>query len=296
MFRAATPTDLEAATALLVANEEHSTGRPSRLGVADVKAWTNRVDFERDSWAFEEDGRMLAFAWHEPHGEVSFGVGVVHPDARGRGLGTELVERVTRRAIDEGAKRLHYSTLAADEGAPALLTGRGFHEVRRFYEMGIELDGAPPEPVLPDGLALETFREEDARAFHQALDEAFRDHWEHRSVPFEEWWERHTTKPDHDPSLWFLVRDGDAIAAASRNEPNRNGGGWVDALAVRRPWRGKGVAKALLLHTFGEFHRRGVNRVSLGVDAQNPTGATKLYESVGMKPELEMVTFEKALA
>jgi ribosomal protein S18 acetylase RimI-like enzyme len=80
-----------------------------------------------------------------------------------------------------------------------------------------------------------------------------------------------------------------------RNYPNRNGGGWVDALGVRRAYRGRGLAKALLYRTFGEFHARGVNRISLGVDAQNPTGATKLYESVGMRPELELVTFEKAL-
>jgi ribosomal protein S18 acetylase RimI-like enzyme len=50
------------------------------------------------------------------------------------------------------------------------------------------------------------------------------------------------------------------------------------------------------LHTFAEFQRRGVNRISLGVDTQNPTGATKLYESVGMQVELEDTVFEKALA
>jgi ribosomal protein S18 acetylase RimI-like enzyme len=67
----------------------------------------------------------------------------------------------------------------------------------------------------------------------------------------------------------------------------------VAAIGVRRPWRGRGLGRALLLHTFGEFHRRGVNRISLGVDTENPTGATKLYESVGMHVELEDVVFEK---
>ena len=68
------------------------------------------------------------------------------------------------------------------------------------------------------------------------------------------------------------------------------------ALGVRRPWRGRGVGRALLLHTFGEFHRRGVDRVSLGVDAENPTGATRLYESVGMNTVLEQSVYEKSLA
>jgi mycothiol synthase len=79
-----------------------------------------------------------------------------------------------------------------------------------------------------------------------------------------------------------------------RNEPNRREGGMVAAIGVRRPWRGRGLGRALLLHTFGEFRRRGVNRITLGVDSENPTGATKLYESVGMRVELEDAVFEKA--
>jgi ribosomal protein S18 acetylase RimI-like enzyme len=70
----------------------------------------------------------------------------------------------------------------------------------------------------------------------------------------------------------------------------------VGALGVRRPWRGRGLGRALLLRTFAEFRRRGVTRVTLGVDAENPTGATRLYESVGMDVELEAVVYEKTLA
>ena len=101
--------------------------------------------------------------------------------------------------------------------------------------------------------------------------------------------------PDYDPTLWFVIRDGDDLAAVVRNEANRNGGGYVAAIGVRRPWRGQGLGRALLLHTFGEFRRRGVNRITLGVDTENPTGATKLYESVGMEVEIEQTVFEKAL-
>ena len=51
------------------------------------------------------------------------------------------------------------------------------------------------------------------------------DHWEYQPTPFEEWWERQIAQPDHDPSLWFLVRSGDEVAAATRNDPERSGGG-----------------------------------------------------------------------
>jgi mycothiol synthase len=296
MLRPITLAELETAAELLALDEEHALGRPSRIGVADLRAWLSGSELDKDTWLVEEDGRFVALGWHEANGEVSFAVGVVHPEARGRGFGGRLVDQAAARAREAGAERLHYAAFAADAAAPALLEGHGFHEVRRFYEMGIALEGPPAAPSLPAGLVLDTFRVEEAEAFHAALDEAFQDHWEHHSRPWEEWWAKHRKVPDFDPTLWFVVRDGDEIAAAARNDANRNGGGWVGALGVRRPWRGKGLGKALLLHIFGEFHRRGIGRVSLGVDAENPTGATRLYESAGMTVEIEQVVYEKALA
>jgi mycothiol synthase len=287
--------DIEPLATLLAVDEKHTLGRPSKLTPSDVRAWLSEVDLANHTWLTEEDGSPIAAGWIWRRGELANGIGVVHPNVRGRGLGSWLVESAVRRASESGAERLQYDVIEGDKGGPALLTTLGFREVRRFYEMAVELEGPPPAPIVPDGMALETFREEDARPFFDALDEAFQDHWEHHPRPFDEWWESKRTQPDYDPTLWFVVREGDEIVATARNYPNRNGGGWVDALGVRRAYRGRGLAKALLYRTFGEFHARGVNRISLGVDAQNPTGATKLYESVGMQPELEMVTFEKGL-
>jgi ribosomal protein S18 acetylase RimI-like enzyme len=83
--------------------------------------------------------------------------------------------------------------------------------------------------------------------------------------------------------------------AIARNE-QRASGGYVGSLGVRRAWRGRGYGRALLLHSFREFRRRGMTRATLGVDAANPTGATHLYESVGMHVDLEAVVWEKSLA
>jgi len=161
--------------------------------------------------------------------------------------------------------------------------------------MAIVLEDVPPEPVLPPGLTIDVMQVGEERAFHHALDDAFQDHWEHHTMPFEQWWQERSSAPDYDRTLWFVVRDGGELAAAVRNVANRNGGGLVAALGVRRPWRQRGLGRALLLHTFGEFYRRGIELVSLGVDAENPTGATKLYESVGMITELERLVYERAL-
>ncbi|HXH98533.1 MAG TPA: GNAT family N-acetyltransferase [Gaiellaceae bacterium] len=288
--------DLTAIAAFLADDEERLLGRPSRTSVEDVRAWTSGVDLAHDSWLYANGDRAIrALGWVQPFDEVGVAVGVVHADARGRGLGSELVARAEARLSELSVARIQQIAFAADAAAAPLLLGCGYREVRRFWDMTIELDGPPALPRLPEGMRIEPFSTTEARAFHDALDEAFRDHWEHHSEPFEEWWERRERAPDFDPTLWFVVRDGDDIAAAVRNDPHRAGGGWVAALGVRRPWRGRGLGKALLLHSFGEFHRRGVHRVSLGVDADNPTGATKLYEDVGMEVELEQVFYEKEL-
>jgi mycothiol synthase len=294
--RALTPDDLGHAVELLRADEEQLVGRPARIGLADLREWLSRVDLEGDTWLFEEDGSLAAFGWGETQGAQGWAAGVVHPDSKRQGLGALLLDCSERRLPELGAKRVHQFSYAADRGAAALFVARGYREVRRFYEMAIELDGPPDAAELPSGFTIESFDESRARKFHGALDESFQDHWEHHSVPFEAWWEQKRSVPDYDPSLWFVIRADTELAAAVRNEPNRRDGGMVAALGVRRPWRGRGLGRALLLHTFGEFHRRGVTRITLGVDSENPTGATKLYESVGMQVELEQVIFERALA
>jgi mycothiol synthase len=289
-MRAATEADLEEMTALLAADEALLLGRPSRIGVADLRQWLALCDLATGSWLAEDGEGIAALGWASMWGEAASAIGVVHPRAKERGLGARILDRSEEWAAPR-APRIQQLGMAADEAATRLFTARGYAEMRRFYGMAIELT-APPE--VPDG-PIEEFAQADARAFHDALDEAFRDHWEHHPRSFEQWWDLHSAAPDFDPSLWFLIRDGDEIAAVVRNEPNRNGGGYVGAIGVRRPWRGRGYAKALLLRTLREFWDRGVTRVTLGVDAESPTGATHLYERVGMHVEDEQIVFEKTL-
>jgi mycothiol synthase len=294
--RPATLDDAAVVAALLAEDETALNGHPSRLAAGDVASWWLGVDLEQDSYLLEEDGSLVALGWFDFHDPLGIHVGATAQGAKGRGLGGRVVDLGESRAAAVGAARVHTFALAPDRAAAELFLDRGYHEVRRFYDMAMELTGQLPEPVLPDGLTLEAFDPAGARAFADALNEAFEDHWEHHPTAFEEWWEMRSKAPDFDPTIWFLIRDGDEIAATIRNEPERNGGGYVGAIGVRRPWRGRGLAKALLLHSFREFQRRGKTRVTLGVDAQSPTGATKLYDRIGMHIEMEAIVFEKALA
>ena len=289
--RPITEADLDALLQLLREEEEHVFGRPSRIGASDLREWTSRTNLAVNSWLFEEDGELCAAGWLDTADDLGAAIGVVHPRRKGTGLGPQLIERSEAAARAAGAVRMHQFAFGADAAAAELMAAHGYADVRHFFTMAIE-QAEPPPPV---DLPVEPVNESDVEAFHAALDESFQDHWEHHSTPFDEWWGRHASNPNLDLSLWFLIRDGDEVAAVARNEANRNGGGYIGALGVRRPWRGQGYAKALLLHSFREFYERGQPRVTLGVDAANPTGATHLYERVGMHVEEENVVWEKAL-
>lgn len=295
-IRPITDADADVVAQLAAEDEAAIFGRTSRLGAVDVRGWLSRVVLATDSWLYDEGNGLVAVSWFEHIDDLGFFVGIVGQGAKGRGLGRQIVENGEQRARERGAARVQTFALEPDTAAENLFTRHGFTLVRRFYEMAVHLEAEPTVPALPDGFTLTSFRTDDALPFYEALDAAFQDHWEHHSIGFERWWEEKQGAHDFDPTLWFLVRAGDEVAAVIRNDPERNGGGYVGALGVARPWRGKGLGRALLLRTFAEFFSRGVPRITLGVDAESPTGATKLYESVGMTIENAAVVYEKTLA
>ena len=292
--RACTAEDLGTVLALARADEERITGRPSRLVEGDVRDWWQSVDLATNSWLLTspETQEVLAAAWLDV---PDAGLGVTFPIATRHDLVPVLVDLVERRAAELGVARLQTVVLVPDRPAEQLLADLGYADVRRFFEMAIELDGPPSATPLPDGFTLDVATPEDGRAFHAAINEAFEDHWENHPLPFDEWWPLRTGDPEFDIAWWFLVRRGGEPVAAMRNVPGRNGGVYVATLGVRRAWRGLGLAKALLRHTFARSYEAGYRRVTLGVDASSPTGATALYRSVGMATELESAVFEKRL-
>ena len=141
----------------------------------------------------------------------------------------------------------------------------------------------PPAPAWPAGIRVRTFRPgEDDRAMYEAQEEAFSDHWGHVTASFDDWMRR-TRRHDFDAGLWLLALDGDRVVATSTNSIIPENLGWVSGLGVVPSHRRRGIARAILLQALGDFWRRGLRSVALGVDADSLTGATRLYESVGMR-------------
>jgi mycothiol synthase len=296
-FRRPRKDDLAKAAAVFGAEEQAVRGRVT-YGVEELSDWWRLYDLDEGSWLVENgDGEPIGFAGLLPRGdEFNAWIGV-DPRYNGCGISTELIARVEQCVRERGGERLMAGTLSENERARALLEGLGFREIRRFYRMQIDFDGAPPDsPRSVDGICIATFRSEDARSFHTAMNEAFQDDWGFVAMPFDDWKAFRLEADDADTSLWFIAWGDAEIAGVIRCDKRKFGGGFVGALGVRSPWRGRGIGTALLQHAFVEYYRRGMTHVSLGVDAENPSGATRVYERAGMRVVTEDVLFEKALA
>jgi GNAT superfamily N-acetyltransferase len=237
--------------------------------------------------------------------------GCVQKGYEGRGIGSHLLawgegraRQAIKRCPDDARVSMYVQASQSHKPTINLLNRAGLTPIRYSWFMMRELADRVTQPAWPDGLKLTTYQEYcDLEAILNAADEAFEDHWGHvdrsgdpeRIERF-----RHSIEsdPDFDPSIWYLVLDGDEIAGVAlcnpRLGPDRETG-IVDVLGVRRHWRRKGLGLALLNHTFAEFLQRGYKRVGLGVDSQNLSGATRLYKKAGMEITSELVMYEKEL-
>jgi mycothiol synthase len=259
----------------------------------------------RDTYVAETDtGRIVGFEeFNNGHAHAILHTdGYVHPDYKGRGIGTSLLRAIEGRALEEMALAepdvrvsLRSTIDNRDPTSHDLHRDEGYLPLRYHWRMEIVLAGPPLEPSFPEGIELRPFiKGEHDIAVWQAQNEAFRDHWGSHDQTLDEWKRSRFDDPEFNPSLWAIAWDGDEVAGFSLNR-YRMGIGWIRTLGVRRPWRKRGLGEALLYHSFAEFYRRGTKIIGLGVDAQNPTGATRLYQKAGMYPASEFVTYEKEL-
>ena len=149
--------------------------------------------------------------------------------------------------------------------------------------MQIDLGGPVDPGPAPDGIEIDGIDPaNDLPAVHAIIAAAFLDDPGDHPEPFDRWLEEQTSSPSYDPTLWLLALDrgvpiGALVARAGDD------GGWVDWLAVLASHRGRGIGAALLRRSFSSFAALGLRRVLLNVDAENVTGATAVYERVGMR-------------
>jgi ribosomal protein S18 acetylase RimI-like enzyme len=316
-FRPPTWEDLPAAVKLMNDFSEQYLGyRGFTENAIDTEWKTPKFNPETDiRMVFTPEGEMVGYIEVWTVGETPAHPWVwarVHPDYEGRGIGSYLMkwgEERARKALDLCPEdvRVAYraGTVTTIEAPKALYNSYGMQLIRHSFRMKIDFNGQVPEPNWADGITVQSASktDKDIETITRVDMEAFKDHFGYIEQPFEvelEWWKNWLGNDEQlaDSSLWFLAMDGDqavglALCAVYDSEDRELG--HVNSLGVLRSHRKRGIGLALLRHAFGEYYRRGYKGATLGVDAENLTGALRLYEKAGMSVHRQFDLYEKEL-
>jgi ribosomal protein S18 acetylase RimI-like enzyme len=216
-----------------------------------------------------------------------------HPAHRAGSLDAWLVDWSLRRAqkmVDQAGAAMDVRAYAIPgEARVAVLEDRGFSRRRVFLRMRAELKLVPPVGA-PDGIDIRPYDDARRAEMHDVIETSFADHWGAHRQSLEEWTTRHIERDGFDADLWGMALDDTkvvgALVARAAGEV-----GWISGLGVLRDWRGRGIGGALLRNAFRVFSARGMPIAELAVDAESPTGATRLYEREGMHLDFSIGTY-----
>lgn len=292
--RPATPKDLEAVYALIAAQNTNDFG-DALLSKEELQTRWQRMNFETDTCMAYSAGELAGYAelWN---GTSPF---IYLADAHNVDLGFQLLMILEDMAIDRKSVALSTHVSESNQTLLELFSLNGYHCSLSFLIMELLMRERPSDPQWPEGIYARTFiLGQDEQATYQVDEEAAEDKGYHQPLDFEGWLRRMGTGLERfDPNLWFLAcTEQELVGVALNFYDKRSNTGWVDHLGVRRAWRKRGIGKALLLYSFGEFYRRDIRRVKLSVDSKSLTNAHHLYESVGMKKVQQYRVYSKTLA
>jgi mycothiol synthase len=271
-------------------------------------------DPARDVAIAEIDGQIVGYgraAWHEqPDGPRIYEViPFVDPTVAGEDVFMAMVDVLEARlrtiATDHPAVEKLFETFGGDSAPEreSLLEGIGYEPVRHGYAMLRPTVDDLPDAPLPEGLEIRDVLPEHLPAIWAADQEAFSDAWGFAPAT-EGDYERFLTDPVmSDTSLWRVAWDRDEVAGQVRsfistaeNERFGRTRGYTEHISVRRPWRRRGLARALIAASFPLLRARGMTEAGLGVDTENVSGALSVYEGCGFRPINRTTTYRRPLA
>ena len=261
----------------------------------------------------EQNGQVIGYSrvwWQEESDGTRLYCQFVHllPAWRPTGLRRAMLRHNERRlreiASDHPQARGRFFEAWASDSEVSwetLLLSEGYEIVRYGFEMVRPNLDDIPELRLPERLEVRPVRPEHYWIIWRAVEEAMQDHW--GAQPWrDEWFEEWMEDPTFDPSLWQVAWDGDKVAGnvlnfvdTRENEEYKRKRGYTEYISVRRPLRRKGLARALIARSLQVLKDQGMSEAALGVDAENPSGALGLYESMGFRKVKQSMTFRKSL-
>ncbi len=259
------------------------------------KAWQG-LNLESDTCVAFADGKLAGYAELIDNDSPS----IYLAERNNVDLAFQFLTILESKAVNrkKASVNLFARISAKNKTLLELFAANGYSSKLSFLIMELVLHEAPASPQWTNGITVRPFAKgQDEQATYQTDEEASKDKGYHDPLSYEGWVKRMgMEKETFDPSLWFLACEGNEIAGVALNVfVKESNTGWVDHLSVRQAWRKRGIGKALLLHSFAEFYRRGIQHIKLSVDSKSLTNAPRLYESVGMKTVQQYHIYRKLI-
>jgi mycothiol synthase len=234
------------------------------------------VEPERDTVCVRDGDRPVGWAFlpNERGAWVD-----VHPEARGRGIGTWLRRWTEERAREAGAARVGQTINDRATGAATLLRDAGYTPRRESWILTMEHAERPADPVLPRGVRLRAFRPGDEDEALQMFEDAFSEHRDRPTATLATWRAMTIERDGFAPEDLIVAEDaGEIVGGAFLIDSEEV---WVDKFATRADHRHRGIARAMLQAAFRRSFDRGYAATSLSTDSTG--GARTFYEKVGMR-------------
>ncbi len=293
--RPARASDIETVFDLVAAQRTIDFGN-AMISMDDLQKRWESFDLENDTVTAFSDGQLAGYA-ELRGGDSPF---VYLADRNNIDLGFQLLSLLEQKAAARAKETIQLLTQISEKNQPLLqlFASKGYRSNLSFLIMELSLSERAEPARWAEGIRVRTFeRGVDEQVTYQIDEEAGKDKGYHSPLSYEGWVKRMgMERDDFDPSIWFLACAGNDVVGVALNAHDRElETAWVDHLSVQREWRNKGIGKALLLYSFGEFYKRGIKTVKLSVDSQSLTNAPRLYESVGMKVVQQYHIYKKEL-
>lgn len=286
----------------IIADDDGGKWKPTPTELAEELQPSSTFDPAQQTWAVWSGEEMIAFALAGVRSaprydgtNSAFIIGGVHPDWRGHGLGSELLERTERRGAERARALVpgvplvfNAMTTATAPAASEFLTDHGYEQVRYWFDMTHDLQGD-----FTDDPRTQPLSPEHSEAVRLAHNDAFSTHWGSAPISAENW-HRLTRSAGLRPDLSRIVVEDGEVLAYTLVSSNLPGEAYFDLVGVRGGAQGRGLGRAVLTSGLAAIRAEGsFTEAGLDVDADNPSGAGHLYTSAGFTNTAKTITWEK---
>ena len=287
--------DVDAVYEIIAKQNIHDYGNALRTKDDILRAWQN-LNLDNDTCTAFADGKLAGYA-ELLDNDSPF---IYLAESSNVDLAFQFLTILEEQVLARKKEPVNLFTRISEKNNTLLqlFAANGYKSNLSFLIMELLLNEAPASPQWATGIIVRPFiKGEDEQVTYQTDEETSKDKGYHDPLSYEDWVKRMGMgKETFDPSLWFLACEGNEVAGVALNMFDKESNiGWIDHLSVRPAWRHRGIGKALLLHSFSEFYRRGIHQIKLSVDSKSLTNAPDLYKSVGMQTVQQYHIYRKII-